>query len=112
MRTSKGANDLVARKFPKMPKLLPNIAIISLITLSLAEMALRLCRKIYPSYIFCENSYSRFRSKPLADDYDFHRNSRGFKDVERKKEKEPNVYESWRLEIPSPLGWCRTSSIS
>lgn len=45
-----------------------------------------------PPYIFYENSYSRFRGKPLADDYDFRLNSRGFKDVERKKEKEPNVY--------------------
>ncbi len=82
----------MARKFPKMLKLLFNIAIISLIALSLAEIALRLCHKIYPSYIFYENSYNRFRGKPFADDYDFRLNSRGFKDVERKKEKEPNVY--------------------
>ena len=75
-----------------MLKLLLNIAIIYLITLSLAEIALRLCHRIYPSYIFYENSYNRFRGKPLADDYDFRLNSRGFKDVERKKEKEPNVY--------------------
>ncbi len=50
-----------------------------------------------PSYIFYENSYNRFRGKPLADDYDFRLNSRGFKDVERKKEKEPNVYRNLGL---------------
>ncbi|MGO9570367.1 MAG: alginate O-acetyltransferase AlgX-related protein [Desulfomonilaceae bacterium] len=82
----------MARRFSKILKILINIAIVSLITLSLAEIALRLCHKIYPSYIFYENSYNRFRGKPFADDYDFRLNSRGFKDVERKKEKEPNVY--------------------
>ena len=45
-----------------------------------------------PPYIFYENSYSRFRGKPLADDYDFRLNSMGFKDLEPKKEKESNVY--------------------
>ncbi|MGO9568225.1 MAG: alginate O-acetyltransferase AlgX-related protein [Desulfomonilaceae bacterium] len=73
-------------------KLLLKIAIISLVTFSLAEIGLRLCNKIFPSYIFYDNSYNRFRGKPLADDYDFRLNSRGFKDVERKKEKEPGVY--------------------
>jgi hypothetical protein len=82
----------VTWKCPKLLKLLLNIAIISLITLSLAELALRLCHKIYPSYIFYDNSYNRFRGKPFADDYDFRLNSKGFKDVERKKEKQPNVY--------------------
>jgi hypothetical protein len=69
-----------------------NIAIISLRALSLAEIALRLCHKIYPLYIFYENSYNRFSGKPFAYDHDFRLNSRGFKDIERKKEKEPNVY--------------------
>lgn len=79
-------------KYFRLLKLLLHIAIIILITVSLAEIALRLCNKIYPSYIFYDNSYNRFRGKPFADDYDFHLNSRGFKDVERKKEKEPGVY--------------------
>ena len=45
-----------------------------------------------PSSIFYENSYNRFRGKPLADNYGFRLNARGFKDVERNKEKEHNVY--------------------
>lgn len=79
-------------KCPKLVKLLLNIANICLITLSLAEIALKLCNKICQSYIFYDSSYNRFRGKPLADNYGFGRNSRGFKDVERKKQKEPNVY--------------------
>ncbi len=79
-------------RYAKLLKLILNIAIISLITLFLAEIALRLCHKIYPSYIFYENSYNRFRGKPFADDYDFRLNSGGFKDVERKKKKDPNTY--------------------
>jgi hypothetical protein len=82
----------VTWKCPKLLKLLLNIANICLITLSLAEIALRLCNKIYQSYIFYDSSRNRFRGKPLAENYGFGRNSRGFKDVERKKEKQPNVY--------------------
>jgi hypothetical protein len=106
LRTSKGVNESVARKFPKLLKLLLNIAMISLVALSLAEITLRLCHKIYPLYIFYENSYNRFRGKPFAEDYDFRLNSRGFKDLEGKKEKGPTPTGTWLLEIPSPMGWC------
>jgi SGNH hydrolase-like domain, acetyltransferase AlgX len=87
-----GACQLVPGKYAKLMKLVLDIVIVALITLFLAEIALRLCHKIYPSYIFYENSYNRFRGKPFAYDYDFRLNSGGFKDVERKKEKEPGVY--------------------
>jgi len=79
-------------RFSNLLKLLLNIVVISLITFLLAEIVLRLCHRIYPSYIFYDNSYNRFRGRPLADDYDFRLNSRGFKDVERKQEKDPGVY--------------------
>jgi hypothetical protein len=82
----------VTTKYCNLLKSILTTAIIALITFFLAEIALRLCHKVYPSYIFYENSYNRFRGKPFADDYDFRLNSGGFKDVERKKEKEPGVY--------------------
>ncbi len=45
-----------------------------------------------PVFIFPSNSYDRFRRKPFSPDYDFRLNSKGFKDIEFKKEKEPGVY--------------------
>jgi hypothetical protein len=66
-----------------------NIAIISL-TLSLGRWRCDYTSDL--SSIFYDNSYNRFRGKPFVDDYDFRLNSKGFKDVERKKEKAPNVY--------------------
>lgn len=78
--------------YSKLLKFILNIVIIFIITFFLAEIALRICHQIYPTYIFYDNSYNRFRGKPFAEDWDFHLNSKGFKDVERKKEREPDVY--------------------
>ena len=62
--------------------ILLQVATIILITLFLAEIALRIFDHYSPSFIFYSDSHKRFRGKPFADDWDFKLNSRGFKDVE------------------------------
>lgn len=66
--------------------------IILIVTFILAEVAIRVYRHFIPTFIFYDHSYNRFRGKPGAADYDFTLNSRGFKDVEFKQEKEPGTY--------------------
>ncbi len=56
--------------------------VITLITLSILESALRLYNRYNPSYIFYSGSYDRFRGKPFANERDFRLNSKGFKDSE------------------------------
>lgn len=63
-----------------------------LITLFLAEIAFRIYNYFRPSFVFYDSSYNRFRGKPNALDYDFHLNSRGFKDVEFKTQKAEDTY--------------------
>jgi hypothetical protein len=52
------------------------------ITVALGELALRVSQFIHPLPIFYSNSYNRWRGKPFAPDWNFHLNSKGFKDVE------------------------------
>lgn len=66
--------------------------IILLVTFILAEAAIRVYKHFLPTFIFYDQSYNRFRGKPGAPDYDFFLNSRGFKDIEFKQEKEPGTY--------------------
>jgi hypothetical protein len=66
--------------------------VISVTTLVLTEVAFRIHHYFRPSFVFYDPSYNRFRGKPHAPDYDFFLNSKGFKDVEFKKEKEPGTY--------------------
>lgn len=67
-------------------------AIITLITLILSEITLRIYNKLNPSFVFYDSSYNRFRGKPNAPDYDFKLNSQGFKDVEFTVEKPAETY--------------------
>ena len=62
-----------------------------LITLLLAEAALRFYQFISPSFIFYSDSYNRYRGKPFAAEWDFKLNSLGFKDTEFLK-KEDGIY--------------------
>jgi len=64
---------------------------ILLITLALAEVMLRVYHYFKPLYCFYDQSYNRFRGKPLAEDWDFHLNSKGFKDVEFSEEKSADI---------------------
>ncbi len=66
--------------------------IILLITFGLTEITFRVYNFFRPSFIFYEPSYNRFRGKPYAPEYDFHLNSKGFKDVEFNEEKEAGTY--------------------
>jgi len=75
----------------KVIKALMQAALILLITLTLAEAVLRLYQHVSPSFIFYSDSYSRYRGKPFADDWDFKLNSLGFKDTEFGP-KRPDVY--------------------
>ena len=59
-----------------------DVLIIVLITVALGEVGLRIYNSIDPLPIFYSESYNRFRGKPFAPDWNFHLNSRGFKDVE------------------------------
>ena len=59
-----------------------DVLIIVLITVALGELSLRIYNSVDPLPIFYSESYNRFRGKPFAPDWNFHLNSRGFKDVE------------------------------
>jgi hypothetical protein len=59
-----------------------DVLLIVLITVLLGEVGLRIYNSIDPLPIFYDESYNRFRGKPFAPDWNFHLNSRGFKDVE------------------------------
>lgn len=72
-------------------KLVGEILAVLLITLALSEGVLRLYNIINPVFVFSDNSYNRFRGKPLSDMFGFRLNSRGFNDLEYKIEKKPGV---------------------
>jgi hypothetical protein len=57
----------------------------------MGEVAFRIYNYFNPQFIFYSDSYSRFRDKPFADDWDFILNSKGFKDNEL-GEKNEDVY--------------------
>ncbi|MGC2587818.1 MAG: hypothetical protein WA445_16345, partial [Pseudolabrys sp.] len=59
-----------------------DVLLIVLITVALGEVSLRIYNSVDPLPIFYDESYNRFRGKPFAPDWNFHLNSRGFKDVE------------------------------
>jgi SGNH hydrolase-like domain, acetyltransferase AlgX len=84
------AEDALVLK--KLVRLARQTIVISLITFVLAEVTVRVYKHFIPSAIFYDQSYKRFRGKPGAPDYDFHLNSRGYKDVEYKLEKEAGTY--------------------
>ena len=66
--------------------------IILLISLLLLEVVFRCYNYFYPTFIFPDTSYNRFRGKPNAPEYDFVLNSRGFKDLEFKTQKAEGTY--------------------
>lgn len=67
---------------PKIVRPILSIILISIISLVLGELTLRIYHLFNPLFIFYDNSYDRFRGKPFADDWDFKLNSQGFKDIE------------------------------
>jgi len=58
-----------------------------LISVVLGESVLRVYNGINPVSIFYDDSYNRFRGKPLSYNYDFRLNSKGFKDTEFDEDK-------------------------
>ena len=66
---------------------------VALTALSLfaTEIALRIYHYFHPVFIYYDDSYYRFRGKPLAQHWDFKLNSRGFNNVEFTK-KENSTY--------------------
>jgi hypothetical protein len=68
-----------------------DVLIIVLITVGLGELGLRIYNSIDPLPIFYSDSYNRFRGKPFSRDWNFHLNSRGFKDVEFSTRKTPGT---------------------
>lgn len=80
-------------KIKKVFKRLGEISLIILITLFLSEIVFRIYNKFYPSFIFYETIYNRYRGKPFGPDYDnFYLNSQGFKDVEFPETKSPETF--------------------
>ncbi len=66
--------------------------IISAITFALTEVTFRIYGAINPTFIFYDNSYSRYRGRPNSPDYDSVLNSRGFKGKEFSATKPANNY--------------------
>jgi hypothetical protein len=60
---------------------------ITLITVALGELGLRIYNYFDPLPIFYSESYNRWRGKPFAPNGSFHLNSKGFNDVEFKEKK-------------------------
>ena len=67
-------------------------------------MSFRIYNGFRPSPIFYDDSYNRFRGKPLGQDYDTRLNSRGFKDVEFRTEKEPGICRILAIGDSFPFG--------
>ena len=65
---------------------------ILLVTFFLTEIVFRCYHYFRPSFVFYDSSYNRFRGKPNDPDYDFHLNSRGFKDVEFNPQRSAGMY--------------------
>jgi len=61
------------------------------LSFGLGELALRLYDSVFPSYVFYDVTYDRFRVRPGSDFYGFPVNSRGFHDVEIPP-RDPNVF--------------------
>jgi hypothetical protein len=78
-------------QFKKASQTFANLCLILLISLGFTEIIFRIYNYFNPSFIFHDNSYNRFRGKPLAPEYNFRLNSQGFKDVEFQVEKDPNT---------------------
>jgi len=79
-------------RFKKASQIFAKIGLILLISLGLTEIVFRIYNYLNPSFIFHDNSYNRFRGKPLAPEYNFRLNSQGFKDVEFQVQKDPNTH--------------------
>lgn len=78
-------------RIQKVKTVFIQFVIIFFVAIALGEIVFRLYNSYYPSFIFYNASYDRFRGKPFADDWDFKLNSQGFKDKEF-SEKNNNVY--------------------
>jgi len=79
-------------RIKKIAQTFANLCLILLISLGLTEIIFRVYNYFQPSFIFHDNSYNRFRGKPLAPEYNFTLNSQGFKDVEFQIEKDPDTF--------------------
>ena len=66
--------------------------IILIITLFLTESVFRCYNYFYPSFVFYDSSYNRWRGQANSPEYDFHLNSKGFNDVEFKLQKDEGTY--------------------
>lgn len=83
---------MTARSARALVRRAGQVVVIFLITFALAEVVFRVYDHFYPSFIFYNSLNERFRGKPNAPDYDFHLNSKGFKDVEFKTQKDAGKY--------------------
>jgi hypothetical protein len=78
----------------KYSSLARQIVVVSLISLALGEVSLRIFNFFRPSYFFYDESYNkRFRGTPHASDGNFRLNSLGFKD----KEFTPKAQNGYRI---------------
>lgn len=78
-------------KLKKIIGISSQVAIMASLCFIFTEIAFRIYHQVNPSFVFYDLSYNRFRGKPFAPDYDFKLNSKGFKDVEFQREKDPKV---------------------
>jgi peptidoglycan/LPS O-acetylase OafA/YrhL len=76
----------------KVFPILRRAVLIAVILLVVAEIGLRLYNRIHPLPMFQDRSYNRFRGRPFAPDYSFRLNSRGFKDVEFRRQKDDGSF--------------------
>jgi hypothetical protein len=70
-----------------LPRRLGSFLLIGVVSVSLGELALRLYNRVSPSFIFYDDSYNRFRSRPHMWVHGFMTNSLGFLDTEPTAEK-------------------------
>jgi hypothetical protein len=92
LRNRKSVDTPQIMRFRKLVLFSGQVFIILFITFALAEVTLRIYNSIKPLPIFYSTSYNRFRGKPFSSDYDFHLNSRGFKDVEHSTQKAAGTF--------------------
>jgi hypothetical protein len=82
---------LAGRGLLRRRVLVLKLAGVTLATLLLLEVALRITNAVSPSFIFYADSFGRYRGRPGAPHYGTVLNSRGFNDVERSLERPADV---------------------
>jgi lysophospholipase L1-like esterase len=73
---------MIGRRLGPTARAATKATLVLLVSLLAGEAALRVYHRLSPSFVFLDDSYNRFRGRPLSANWDSRLNSRGFNDRE------------------------------